>query len=372
MIKGAVNIEIDSMNWVAYKSNISFNESVFGGHIYLFGKDDNIQVVMNFLEESTGIPEVEKKGNKINFTNKIDVGTMKVSLEIKGDSIVGLTSIGLFDLELKGVKTGGSDFPEGDPLPKFDKIEPLNKAQSLHILGGEACMWTEMVDSVTLESRIWPKAAVIAEKLWSPQELTKDNDDMYRRLILLNEELELIGLQHKSNQELILKAMAGKEYLPALNLLVDYLQEGAFANRLSLYDPTLYTYTPLDDIVDAASAESYPAYLFNKNVDQWLESKDEKLKESIESLLRQWIANHENLSPLFQSNAQVKMVQAHSDHLAKLSTIALKASGGKALDEIDISSFDECIKEAQNEYGGTVLAVLPGLEKLIRSATQKE
>ena len=372
VIKGAVNIEIDSMNWAAYKSNIYFDESAIGGHIYLFGKDDDIQIVMNFMEESTGIAEVEKKGNKINFTNKIDFGTMKVSIEMKGDSIVGLSSIGLFDLKLKGVKTGGSDFPEGDPLPKFDKIEPLTEEQSLHILGGEACMWTEMVDSVTLESRIWPKAAVIAEKLWSPQELTKDDEDMYRRLMLMSDELELIGLQHKSNQASILKGMAGKEYLTALNFLVDYLQEGAFANRLSLYDPTLYTFTPLDGIVDAASAESYPAYVFNKNVDHWLESKDEKLKESIESLLRQWIDNHEQLGPLFDHNAKVEMIQAHSDHLAKLSTIALKITGGKALDENDISNFEAIIKEAQNEYGGTVLAVLPSLEKMIRSASQTE
>lgn len=367
VIKGAVNIEIDSANWAAYKTNIYFDESAFGGHIYLFGKDDDIQIVMNFMEESTGIAEVEKKGNNINFSNKIDVGTMKVSLEMKGDSIVGLSSIGLFDLKLKGVKTGGSDFPEGDPLPKFDKIEPLTEEQSLHILGGEACMWTEMVDSVTLESRIWPKAAVIAEKLWSPQELTKDDEDMYRRLMLMSDELELIGLQHKSNQASILKGMAGKEYFIPLDFLVDYLQEGAFANRLSLYDPTLYTFTPLDGIVDAASAESYPGYEFNKNVDQWLTTKDENLKIEIETLLNDWIENHQSLTKLFETNEKVQMIQNHSKNLSLLASLALKKINGEMLSVSENSGLNDLLASSNQEYGGTVLSVVPGLEKILIS-----
>ena len=73
-------------------------------------------------------------------------------------------------------------------------------------------MWTEMVDSITLESRVWPKAAVIAEKLWSPQELTKDNRDMYRRLLAIDRYLELNGLRHKKNQQLILSSMVGPSF----------------------------------------------------------------------------------------------------------------------------------------------------------------
>ena len=65
-----------------------------------------------------------------------------------------------------------------DPLPQANGLTPEEQAR---ILGGEACMWNEQTTARDIDSRIWPRAAAIAERLWSPRDV--DNvDDMYRRL----------------------------------------------------------------------------------------------------------------------------------------------------------------------------------------------
>jgi len=368
VIKGAVNIDIDSTNWSSWKIQLIISENIIDGKLYMFGEDNNMSIVMEVMENATGISEVHKMGNKIDFANETEFGTMEVALEVNTDSLSGSANLSLFDIKIAGKKTGGSDMKNGELLPRFDKIEPLTPEQTKNILGGEACMWSEMVDSVTLESRIWPKATAIAEKLWSPQELTKNSEDMYRRLMVMNKELEVTGLQHRINQKIILKSMVEEKDFQSLNFLVNYLYEGAFVNRLSLYQPTLYTSTKLNDIVDAASAESYPAYIFNKNVNTYLESENEQLKNEIQNLLQMWIENHDKLVSLFDTNEKAKVIQAHSENLAKLSAVALKITEGKELSENDKSTCNELLQSAHTEHGGTVLGVVSGLEKLIQSA----
>src|SRR5215475_8913161 len=65
----------------------------------------------------------------------------------------------------------------------------LTAEEKARILGGEDTMWSEYVNWENIDSRIWPRTAAIAERLWSPQ-ATTDVASMYTRMEAESSRLE--------------------------------------------------------------------------------------------------------------------------------------------------------------------------------------
>jgi hexosaminidase len=133
-----------------------------------------------------------------------------------------------------------------DPLPPASGLTP---EQSKLVLGGEACMWGEHVNELSIDSRIWPRTAAVAERLWSP-ETTRDVDDMYRRLQTTSLRIEAAaGTTHLTHTDAALRELAGTEDIDALRVFSSVLQPVPFGERYRGQHTSQLT--PLDLLVDA-------------------------------------------------------------------------------------------------------------------------
>jgi hexosaminidase len=151
-----------------------------------------------------------------------------------------------------------------DPLPANSG---LTAEEAARVLGGEACMWGEHVGPETIDSRIWPRAAAIAERLWSPREVT-DVADMYRRLEAVSRELEEVGVRHESHTDRMLRRLVGGEDIGALAALLEVAQPVYFGERSQIQRTTRLT--PLTRLVDAARPDPFSRFRIGAMVDAFL------------------------------------------------------------------------------------------------------
>ena len=138
-----------------------------------------------------------------------------------------------------------------DPMSgDADKLGPEEKAR---ILGGELCMWSEYTTSEMVDSRIWPRAAAIAERFWSPAS-TVDVDSMYARMEAVSRGLEWTGVQHRANYAPMLERMTGGRPTEPLRVLADAVEGLGLGPRARAAKYT--SLTPMNRLADAARPES--------------------------------------------------------------------------------------------------------------------
>jgi len=284
----------------------------------------------------------------------------------------------------RGILSNGYYLDLGWPAARHYAVDAMTGAaatlspeEQARILGGESCMWAEYVNPENIDSRIWPRNAAIAERLWSPQEVT-DPASMYVRMEIISNRLERLGLTHKTYYSQMLRRIAGPsspEEFAALGRLASVVEpvKDYTRHRTAPAEPT--STTPLNRVVDAVPLESASARHFGELVDKFLAAAchDSASEARLRAQLTAWRDNDARLQPLAQRSFLVKEVAATSQALSTLGAVGLAAldflaKGQRAPDDWKAQQL-AVLQQLEQPKAQLLLMPAPAVQKLVEAAS---
>lgn len=236
----------------------------------------------------------------------------------------------------------------------------LTTEERKRILGGEATMWSELVTPTTIDSRIWPRTAAIAERFWSTKEIN-DIENMRLRLEVVNFRLEELGLTHIKNRDVILRSMTNNNDISALKSLSNICEPLKVYSR-NAGGTEYQTYSPFTLFADACVADAKDAIAFNALVSNFI--NDNKDKEKVLDYLNLWAGNYNSFSKI-ESNPNVRPLVGLSKNLSEVSKKLANVISKETLDSKTLTSIQENIAILKAPFMDVELAILDELESLI-------
>jgi hexosaminidase len=247
-------------------------------------------------------------------------------------------------------------------FPAYVHYENLYLHSNLNekILGGEAPLWSEFIDENCFENRAWPRTAVVAERLWSPQNVN-DVNDMYRRLFILEDRLEAAGLSHRLNTIRMLSELNnGKDLQPLLTVLQPL---ATLRGRKIAKVGVTYGTSPLVGLPFILGCDSKKAWEFRKLVQTYLDSKDSSVKSEIKDQLVIWKEAALKVNHQYANAPNLRGLHSMSLKIVKATDIGLQAIRGN----IGEDEINEKLGELKSlsENGEAEIIILNEIESLL-------
>jgi hexosaminidase len=203
--------------------------------------------------------------------------------------------------------------------PQAGDIAP---AQAAMILGGEACIWAEYVNAETVDSRIWPRMAAVAERFWSPRTAT-DVASMYERMAVVSRLLEWTGVNHRSSYGPMLDRLAGGKPADALRVLADASEGLGLGPRARAQKYT--SLVALNRFADAVRPESESVRALQQAAARYVTGKSAENAALLREQFTRWSANDARFQALATESPLLNEVRPLSKDLSSLGATGLKA-----------------------------------------------
>ena len=276
----------------------------------------------------------------------------------------------------RGILSWGYYLDLNQPASQHYGVDPLAGAaagltpdQQKLILGGEAAMWSEFMTPEIISGRIWPRAAAVAERLWSPQRVA-DTASMYRRLASFSQRLPWYGLPSGAVNRAMVQRMIGNVDPSSLLVLASVVEPPKEYTRESL--ASYSSFTPLNKLVDAVPAESETAREFNELAAR-IASGIASAADFAEArqCLTVWGDNDAALQPLLAGSSltqelapmSLKVKQAAGIGLEALSSLEGHKPVSSAVQEQQLGA----LKKLKAPEAVLLNAIVPGVEQLVQA-----
>ena len=359
--------EVDPTQW---KQSSSIQAFARERHL---GTPDDLQAYFN----QRLLPIVQKHGKKMVGWDEIFAPGLDKDAVVQSwrgfDSLAASAKAGY-----TGILSAGYYLDHIEPAGKLYLVDPvpagsdLTPDQSARILGGEVCMWSEHVSPRSIDSRIWPRTAAVAERLWSAQGV-RDVDDMYRRLWVESLRLEDAGLLHLAAEDISLRKLAGTEDIAALGVLADVLQPVGFDERYELQHTSQLT--PMNHLIDAVRPDPPSLHETRLLVNQFL--KDPAGNEAARTQLAAWFQQWVDAAPEAEQLMTTPLLAPAVPRAQQLGQLG--ATGLEALDYLSKKqsapsdwkqSKLTLLDEAKKPVGMVRFTVLDALKQLVNAVPQ--
>ena len=230
-----------------------------------------------------------------------------------------------------------------DPIPQENQ---LSKEQESLIIGGEATMWSELVTPLTVDSRIWPRTAAIAERFWSSKKI-RDVENMYLRLNEISNDLEQIGILHQRNKEVILRNITNYQDTRALNDLANVSEPFKIYTR-NRGGKQYKSYSPFTLFADACNVDAIDAIKFNALCSEYLEKKSSESKNEILSYFEKWKNIESDLVKMAPKAPILFNILPYSQRVSKISVLLEKALKNGKLTKKEFDQVNELLDAKEN------------------------